>query len=283
MPGLADGGGFFAGIQDFDGYNAAISETHIFSPTRVNELRLGYNRLLASRFQDNYNKNVSAQIGFPGVPYSAGTENGGLPQLTFSDASNLGSPTYLPSLEIQNTYSVSDTLTVDSRRTDMEVRRRFPAEEFTIFQPAAPRGALDFGPVYTDNPAQPGTGGSGLASMLAGQSDGGSINNLHNVDYTRKNYAVFVQNDWRVNRKLTLNLGLRYEFFGVVKERFDSQANFNPLTGCWIFRGQQRGIDSHLRAIAAGQSQRQRADWCTPISITSPRAWASPIRPLRSW
>jgi hypothetical protein len=39
----------------------------------------------------------------------------------------------------------------------------FRPEEFTIFQPAAPRGQLDFGPVYTDNPAQPGTGGSGCA------------------------------------------------------------------------------------------------------------------------
>jgi hypothetical protein len=231
FPGLADGGGFFAGIQDFDGYNAAISETHIFSPTRVNELRIGYNRLRASRFQENYNQDVSSQLGFPGVPYSAGTDNGGLPQLTFSDASNLGSPTYLPSLELQNTYSYSDTLTVIRGGMTWKFGGDFRPEEFTIFQPAAPRGTLDFGPVYTDNPAQPGTGGSGLASMLAGQSDGGSINNLHNVDYTRKNYAGFVQNDWRVSRKLTVNLGLRYEFFGVVKERFDSQANFNPITG----------------------------------------------------
>ena len=231
LPGLADGGGFFAGIQDFDGYNAAISETHIFSPTRVNELRLGYNRLRASRFQDNYNQDVAAQLGFPGVPYSVGTDNGGLPQLTFSDASDLGSPTYLPSLEIQNTYSVSDTFTVIRGGQTWKFGGDFRPEEFTIFQPAAPRGALDFGPVYTDNPAQPGTGGSGLASMLAGQSDGGTINNLHNVDYTRKNYAAFAQNDWRVTHRLTLNLGLRYEFFGVVKERFDSQANFNPITG----------------------------------------------------
>ena len=231
LPGLADGGGFFAGIQNFDGYNAAISETHIFSPTRVNELRLGYNRLRASRFQQNYNTDVAAQVGFPGVPYSQGANNGGLPQLTFSDASNLGSPTYLPSLEIQNTYSLSDTITLIRGGQTWKFGGDFRPEEFTIFQPAAPRGYLSFGPVYTDNPAQPGTGGSGLASLLAGQPDGGGINNLHNVDYTRKNYAVFVQNDWRVNHKLTVNLGLRYEFFGVVKERFDSQANFNPLTG----------------------------------------------------
>ena len=231
LPGLADGGGFFAGIQSFNGYNAAISETHVFSPTRVNELRLGFNRLRASRFQLNYNQDVSATVGFPGVPFAAGTDNGGLPQLTFSDASNLGSPTYLPSLEIQNTYSASDTFTVIHGGQTWKFGGDFRPEEFTIFQPAASRGTLSFGPVYTDNAGQPGSGGSGLASLLTGQSDGGSINNLHNVDYTRKNYALFVQNDWRVSTKLTLNFGLRYEFFGTVKERFSSQANFNPLTG----------------------------------------------------
>ncbi len=231
FPGLADGGGFFSGIQQFNGYNAAASETHAFSPTRVNELRLGYNRLRASRFQFNYNTNVAGQIGFPGVPYSQGSENGGLPQLTFSDASNLGSPTYLPSLEIQNTFSYSDTLTLIHGAQSWKIGGEFRPEEFTIYQPATPRGSMDFGPVYTDNPAAPGTGGSGLASFLAGQPDGGSINNLHNVDYTRKNYAGFVQNDWRVSKRLTVNLGLRYEFFGTVKERFGSQANFNPLTG----------------------------------------------------
>jgi len=148
LPGLADGGGFFAGIQDFDGYNAAISETHVFSPTRVNELRIGYNRLRASRFQQNYNTDVAAQIGFPGVPYSQGTDNGGLPQFTFSDASNLGSPTYLPSLEIQNTYSFSDTVTLIRGAMTWKIGGDFRPEEFTIFQPAAPRGYLDFGPVY---------------------------------------------------------------------------------------------------------------------------------------
>ncbi len=231
FPGYADGGGFFTGDQSFNGYNVAISETHVFSPTRVNELRLGYNRLRASRFQFNYNTDVSGQIGFPGVPYSQGSDNGGLPQISFSDAATLGSPTYLPSLEIQNTYSASDTFTLIHGGQTWKFGGDYRPEEFTIYQPAAPRGSLSFGPVYTDNPGQPGSGGSGLASFLAGQTDGGNINNLHNVDYTRKNYSLFVQNDWRVTPKLTLNLGLRWEFFGVVKERFSSQANFNPITG----------------------------------------------------
>ena len=110
--GVADGGGFFTGIEEVNGYSFAASETHIFSPKRVNELRLGYNRLHTSRFQFNYDENVSGAVGFPGVPDEQGTDNGGLPQLTFNDVATLGSPTYLPSNEIQNTYTVSDTFTL---------------------------------------------------------------------------------------------------------------------------------------------------------------------------
>ncbi|HYM07307.1 MAG TPA: TonB-dependent receptor, partial [Terriglobales bacterium] len=229
--GLADGGGFFTGNEQINGYNAAISETHIFSPTRINELRLGYNRAHTSRFQFNSNKDVSGQIGFPNVPYAPGTNNGGLPQLTFSDSATLGSPTFLPSNEIQNTYSVTDNFTLIRGAHSFKFGGEFRPEEFTIFQPASPRGNLGFGPVFTDNAGAPGTGGSGLASLLTGQTDGGGINNLHNIDYLRKNYAWFIQDDWRVSRKLTLNLGLRYEFYSTVKERFNSQSNFNPVTG----------------------------------------------------
>ena len=231
LPGLADGSGFFSGVQQINGYSAAISATHIFNPTRVNELRLGYNRLVATRSQFNSNTDVSSQVGFPGVPYSAGSDNGGLPQLTFSDASTLGSPTYLPSIEKQNTYSVSDTLTLIHGAQTWKIGGDFRPEEFTIYQPADPRGSMGFGPVFTDNPADPGSGGSGLASMLAGLTDGGSINNLHNVDYLRKTYSLFVQNDWHITKRLTLNLGVRWDFFGTVHERFNSQASFNPYTG----------------------------------------------------
>jgi len=231
LAGLADGGGFFTGIEQNNGYSVAVSETHIFSPTRVNELRLGYDRLHSSRFQFNYNQNVSGSLGFPGVPYAPGTDNGGLPQMTFSDISNLGSPTYLPSNEIQNTYSVSDTFTLIHGGQNWKFGGEWRPEEFTIFQPADPRGYLSFGTQFTDNPGAPGSGGSGLASMLTGQPGGGAINNLNNVDYLRHNYAVFAQDDWRVTPKFTLNLGLRYEYFSPVFERFNAQSNFNPITG----------------------------------------------------
>ena len=166
-------------------------------------------------------------LGFPGVPF--GPDNGGLPQLTFGDGSapTLGSPTFLPSIELQNSYVLSDNLTMVKGKHTLKFGTEIRREEFTIFQPAASRGTLDFGNGFTDNPAEPGTGGNGFASFLIGLSDGGSINNLHNVDYFRPAYSFYTQDDWKVTPKLTLNLGLRYELFTTVKERNDEEGTFD--------------------------------------------------------
>jgi outer membrane receptor protein involved in Fe transport len=231
FPGVADGGGFFDGIQQVNGYSAAVSEAHVFSTSKVNELRLGYNRVNTSRFQQNYHTNVSGEIGFPGVPFTPTDNNGGLPQLTFNDSSTLGSPTYLPAIELQNTYTVSDTFTLIAGNKTLKFGGEIRPEENTIYEPANPRGAIGFTTQFTDNAGDPGSGGSGLATMLTGQPNNGNINNLNNIDYFRHTYSLFAQNDWRITPKLNLNLGVRYEYFSPVYERFNAQASFNPVTG----------------------------------------------------
>jgi len=231
FPGIADGGGFFDGIQQITAYSAAVSEVHVFSPRKVNEFRFGFNILDTSRYQSNYNRNVSAEIGFPGVPDPAGSNNGGLPQLTFNDAATLGSPTFLPAVEKQKTFSFSDTFTLTSGNKTWKFGGEIRPEYFSIFEPASPRGAINFTAQFTDNPAAPGSGGSGLAGLLTGQATGATINNLNNIDYSRHTYALFVQHDRRVSSKLSLNLGLRYEYFSPVLSNHDAQANFNLTTG----------------------------------------------------
>src|SRR6202166_5381563 len=99
---------------------------------------------------------------------------GALPQLTFNAGATLGEIPFLPSVELQNSYTLSENLTwVHGRSTwkfGTEVRR----EEFTIFQPAAARGTLAFSSTLTDNPAAIGTGGTGFASFMAGLYGGGN-------------------------------------------------------------------------------------------------------------
>jgi hypothetical protein len=245
-----DGGGFFSGVEDNAYRSFATSWTHIFRPQLINEFRLGYNRVNSQRNQ--INSNLSSQQllnypgGFPGIPVAP--DNGGLPQLTFSDVSQIGSPTFLPSHEIQNSYSILDNLTWVHGKHSFKFGGEARFEEFTIFQPAAARGTLDFGSIFTDNPGQTGTGGSGLASFLIGLSDGGSINNLHNIDYHRPVYAVYTQDDWKVTPRLTLNLGLRYEVFTTVKERHNQQGTFDFRTDSLIV---PKGVNVQLTPTLA--------------------------------
>jgi hypothetical protein len=227
--GLADGGGFFSGAQQINAYSLALSETHVFSPSDVNELRFGYNNQSASRYQFNSTEDVSQQIGFPGVPYTAG--NGGLPQMTFSDASTLGSPTYLPSIETQATYSLADTFTLISGTQTWKIGGEVRPEHFSFNQPPSSRGNLGFGPQFTDNAGSPGTGGSGLATLLTGQPASGLITSIKKGSYVRHTAALFFQDDWRITPRLSLNLGVRYEYFAPVHESTNAQANFNPITG----------------------------------------------------
>ncbi|HZU42080.1 MAG TPA: TonB-dependent receptor, partial [Terriglobales bacterium] len=259
-----DGGGFFSGNEDDSYRSLALSETHVFNPHVVNEFRFGYNRNNSRRLQFNSGTNLSADLGYPGVPF--GPLNGGLPQITFGDGSapTLGSPTFLPSVEIQNTYTLSDNVTWVKGKHTLKFGTEIRKEEFTIFQPAASRGTVDFGTQFTDNPANPGTGGSGFASYLAGLSDGGQITSLHNVDYFRQIYSFYTQDDWKVTPKLTLNLGLRYELFTTIKERNNQQGTFDFATDTLIV---PRGQTMQLTPLIAS---------LVPISATGTRGLIHP-------
>ncbi len=258
FPGFADGGGFFSGDEENSYRSFATSWTHIFHQKLINEFRLGYNRINSQRLQLNANTDVSGQIGFPGVPFGPGL--GGLPQLTFNEdgsAPTLGSPTFLPSRELQNSYTLSDNLIwvkgVHTLKFGTEIRH----EEFTIFQPDAARGTLDFSSTLTDNPGSPnpGTGGLGFASFMAGLANGGSINNLHNVDYFRQTYSFYTQDDWKVSDRLTLNVGLRYELFRPVTERHNQVASFdltNPSNPTLIV---PKGLNVQLTPTVAAAVQ----------------------------
>ncbi|HET7748289.1 MAG TPA: TonB-dependent receptor, partial [Terriglobales bacterium] len=239
---VLDGGGFFDGLEDNSYRSLALSETHLFSSNLVNEFRAGYNRINAHRFQLNFDKNVAGDpsfgINYPGIPFAP--LNGGLPQITFGDGSaTIGSSTFLPSVEIQNSYVLTDNLTWVHGKHSLKFGTELRREQFTIFQPAASRGTLDFSSGFTDNPAAPSSGGAAFASFLLGITDGGQITSLHNVDYHRPVYAFFTQDDYRITPRLTLNLGLRYELFTTVKESHDQQATFDFASqGLLVPKGQ---------------------------------------------
>jgi hypothetical protein len=232
---ILDGGSFQDGYSNNTAEGLAASEVHTFRNNLINEFRFGFNHLSSHRYNLFSNVDVAQQIPggipFPGVPFTAGQNIGGLPSITFGDGTAaIGASEFLPAVEAQHSYVFTDNLSWVHGRHAAKFGTELRFEQFTILEPAAARGSMDFGGgfVINDNPAAPGTGGEAFASFMQGISDGGSITSLTpNVIYNRQIYAGYALDDFKATPRLTLNLGLRYELFTTIKEANNHQATFD--------------------------------------------------------
>ena len=230
---VLDGGSFQDGNSDNTAQGLAASEIHTFRNNLINEFRFGFNHLDSTRYNLYSNVNVAAQlpIPFPGVPFEPGQNVGGLPSLGFGDGTAaIGASGYLPAVESQHSYVFTDNLSWVRGRHSAKFGGELRFEQFTILEPAAARGSMDFGGDFliNDNLASPGSGGEAFATFMQGISDDGSITSLTpNIIYNRQIYAVYALDDFKVTPRLTLNMGLRYELFTTIKEANNNQSTFN--------------------------------------------------------
>ena len=241
--GIADGGSFTDGNQTVVSINAALSETHSFSPSLVNEARLGFTRIGSSRLQPFANDlGASGTYGIQGVPQV--TDNGGLGSLFITGLNTLGSNEFLPSVEYNSTVQFTDNITKIQGKQTLRAGIEFQHLKFSILQPPAGRGDWTFSGAFTEVP-ETGGGNTGLAQMLivpingtvpgaydmVGGADDMGASNYANTDMGRNYYGFYFQDDWKTTSKLTLNLGLRWEYFGQIVENFGAQSNFLPSGG----------------------------------------------------
>jgi hypothetical protein len=210
--------------------SGVLSETHVFSPHMVNEFRAGYTRLRTQRLQFNADQNLSAQVGIPGIPYSPG--NGGLPRFGVSGLTNFGSATYQPTQEYENVFHFIETLSVVKGRHTIKFGAEWkPRVDFSILQPPVPRGRFQFSGNFTRDAADRSNTGLGFADFLLGSVGSSLVGSFINDTFQQPGYFFYAQDDYKLSSKLTLNLGLRYDFVSMPEERRDAQANFNIATG----------------------------------------------------
>jgi hypothetical protein len=245
--GVADGGAFQEGIQTAKSSQAVAGYTHVFNPNTINQVRGGFAHLHTTRFgPDGGTTGIPAQYGIAGIQQVA--ENGGLPNFTFNDLSTLGSNNFLPSDEVSQTIQVTDDFTKIYGKNSFKLGIEFQHVKFSTLQPAWSRGAFDYSGTFTDIPGQnsnqtaiaqilippaPDTANSegevippGVAINYSGGSDDVRASNISKT-YDEKNYlAGYFQDDWKVNPKLTINAGLRWDYFGPIGESNGGQANF---------------------------------------------------------
>jgi hypothetical protein len=222
---ILDGGGQ-ASNKNY-GANYMLSESHIFSSTMVNEARFGFNYLHTGFYPAGANDtNLAAQEGFGGIP--TGPLNGGLPNSWFDGAASphgFGAGSWSPTDEHENVYQILDNLSKSVGNHALKAGISYQSIRFATLQPQEPRGQYDFNDRGT---SLPGTGntGYGLAGFLLDQIKWAQLSNAVTDRDERANFSLYLQDDWHFNQKLTVNLGLRYEYFQPYKEIDGQQANF---------------------------------------------------------
>ena len=209
--------------------NIVLSETHIFTPRTVNEFRVGYSRNRSERLQFDSTEDLSAQLGIPGIPFS--TNNGGLPQFGVTGLNSFGSSEYQPTVESQEVYQISDSVSLIRGRHTLKIGAEIkPRVNFSILQPPVPRGAFSFSGQFTADPNNVSNTGLGTADFLLGVVQNAQLSSFINDEFQQPGMFYYVQDDFKVSHKLTLNLGLRYEFVTHVMEKYNAEANFNVNT-----------------------------------------------------
>ena len=224
---ILDGGPFDAdGFVATEGRNFTTSETHTFNPKWVNEARFGYNWIHATFQQENSGSNLSATYGLGNIPYSAG--NGGLPYFNISGLAASGSPRYAPSQEYENVAQFLDNITATLGSHTLKIGVTLQRIRNSTLQSAQPRGNLSYSGMYSDDPAHSSTTGAGIVDFLQDKMASATINNLFTTEDQRWYNALFLQDDWKLTRTLTVNLGLRWEYAQPYAEVHGRQGNFVP-------------------------------------------------------
>ena len=233
--GYADGGNSSSLSNYYDrAQNVSIGETHTFNPTVVNDLRLGVNREHVLWLQPNGNTlGIPAKFGIQGVPQYP--TNGGLPSFFVGIYNEFGSFNYMPSNKYGTTPQLNDDLTVVRGEHTLKFGVEQQFIQFPYTQPPQSRGEFSFSGNFTSVYGQT-DGSTGIGQMLLLPTANSNIAGANQVALstftehalTHKYFGAYAQDDWRLNRKLTLNLGVRYDFYDFMHERHGNIANFVP-------------------------------------------------------
>ena len=224
LPGLPAGYG--SGAQYTYAHGGAVGYTHIFSAALTSDLRLGFQRTNLGYLPPYADVPLSKELGIPNANTSPLLGGGALiggynSQLEYTgDYGNYQVP--------ENTYQGAGSLSWAKGNHLIKFGGNFIRREVNIFRPKAGKGYFDL----WGNGVGPGSTGYETADILAGFVQNYQIGAQTGMFGTRSwENAVFVQDDWRLTRRLTLNLGLRYDVLTNPTEVAGRQSNFDLQTG----------------------------------------------------
>jgi len=201
--------------------NTSLGETHTFTPSLINEVRIGFNRVSNGDFQQNQGVSVNHTLGLPEL--STNPRDWGLSLISINGFSPLGDEYTSPEHGTTNTYQVGDNATWShgSHLVKFGFDSRILQEN--AYRDVQSRGFIDFTGLLLGNP---------LEELLLGaptEAGGATMNNPEHI--RTHSYDFFANDTWRIRPSLTLTLGLRYEYNSPGVDVTNRANVYNPATG----------------------------------------------------
>jgi len=221
----------------------SIDYTRVWTPSLVMDLNMGFFRNVVLRNPPGTGGNVSQTIGiaslplnqFPQISASASTQDSGSNNFGFS---NIGADTNTNQVNITNTYTPFGTVTKTYGPHTFKVGASLRLNQFNSYNPATtPPGLFTFDGSITNHGAS-GTPNTQIADFLLGKIKTTSYEQTQPLTGRRNdNFGMFFQDDWKATPKLTLNLGIRYEYEAALTIATNIYSRFDPNTGILLAAG----------------------------------------------
>lgn len=245
-PGFAEQGAF-ASNQSIQNHarNAVISETHLFSPNTVNQIQFGYNRIFDYITSQGTGSCYATTLGIPGA--DLGGNSCGLTSVEMTTYWSLGDRGYTPFVGGTNVWMFSDSFDMIRGSHDIRIGGSIRANQLNTVAVGFPNGFWVVTGLWTGDPAADLLTGLTSLAIHDQEFDGGVTGRRWKL------YRPFIEDNWKVSKSLTLNLGLAWALMTPESEVGNRMADFDPATGQFLIAGQNAneyaGIHMDLTAL----------------------------------